>query len=100
MADQRPQQSLKLSAIIKFIFIFNLLNVISSNFESDINFPIVKPSININFENLTPSHPDSNREKKFTYPKGLDLNDLQMHGTTTLSFKFSEGIIIAADSRF
>jgi hypothetical protein len=93
-------KQLKLSAIIKFIFIFNLLNVISSNFESDINFPIVKPSININFENLTPSHPDSNREKKFTYPKGLDLNDLQMHGTTTLSFKFSEGIIIAADSRF
>lgn len=32
-------------------------------------------------------------------PLGMDLESLQMHGTTTLSFKFSKGIIVAADSR-
>jgi len=34
-----------------------------------------------------------------TLPLGMDLRSLQMHGTTTLSFRFSEGIIVAADSR-
>ena len=32
-------------------------------------------------------------------PHGEELNDIQLHGTTTLSFKFSGGIIVAADSR-
>ena len=32
-------------------------------------------------------------------PLGKTLNDIQMHGTTTLSFIFEGGVIVAADSR-
>ena len=41
---------------------------------------------------------DENARKPIL-PLGKDLKDMQMHGTTTLSFKFSGGIIVAADSR-
>jgi hypothetical protein len=34
-----------------------------------------------------------------TLPLGMKLQNLQLHGTTTLSYRFSKGIIVAADSR-